>query len=70
MIPARQSPTIYKTVINKNTPGNSVYGLGLIGALVYFIMHATSFWMGVLGILKAIVWPAILVYEALKMLGA
>jgi len=48
----------------------AVYGLGLIGAAVYFISHATSFWFGVLAFLKAIVWPAILVYEALKALGA
>lgn len=49
---------------------NAVYGLGLIGAVIYFISHATTFWMGVLGFLKAIVWPAFLVYEALKHLGA
>jgi len=50
--------------------GGAVYGLGLIGAAVYFISHATSFWFGVLAFLKAIVWPAILVYEALRALGA
>jgi hypothetical protein len=61
---------IYKTVIHKNTPGNAVYGFGFFGAVIYYICHATGFWMGVLGILKAIVWPAILVYEALKQLGA
>ena len=48
----------------------AVYGLGLIGAAIYFISHATTFWMGVLGFLKAIVWPGFLVYEALKSLGA
>ncbi|MHC1703925.1 MAG: hypothetical protein AB9846_08455 [Tenuifilaceae bacterium] len=50
-------------------PAGAVYGLGLIGAAVFFISHATGFWMGVLGFLKAIVWPAILVYEAFKHLG-
>ncbi len=49
--------------------GGAVYGLGLIGAAVYFISHATGFWMGVLGLLKAIVWPAILVYQLLGMAG-
>ncbi|MBS3141243.1 hypothetical protein J4405_03805 [Candidatus Woesearchaeota archaeon] len=49
---------------------NAVYGLGFIGALIYFISTATGFWMGVLGILKAIVWPAYLVYALLKFLGA
>lgn len=48
--------------------GGAVYGLGFIGALVFFISHATSFWMGVLGFFQAIVWPAFLVYEAFKVL--
>jgi len=50
--------------------GGAVYGLGMIGAAVYFLPHATSFWFGVLALLKALVWPAILVYEAFKTLGA
>jgi hypothetical protein len=45
-----------------------VYGLGLIGALVYFIQYADSLWTGVLGVFKAILWPALLVYELLKYL--
>ncbi|MHB8831265.1 MAG: hypothetical protein ACYC44_04085 [Patescibacteria group bacterium] len=49
--------------------GNAVYGLGFIGAAVYYIGHAASFWVGVLGFLKAIVWPAFLVYDVLKFLG-
>jgi len=51
-------------------PSGAVYGLGLIGAVIYYVSTAASFWMGVLGILKAIVWPAFLVYELLKSLGA
>ena len=47
---------------------SAVYGIGLIGALIYFIGQAPSFWMGVLGILKALVWPAILVYKILDFL--
>lgn len=46
-----------------------VYGLGFLGAVIYYISTATSFWMGALGILKALVWPAFLVYEVLKTLG-
>ena len=42
----------------------AIYGLGFIGAVVFFISHASNFWMGVLGFLKAIVWPAFLVYQA------
>lgn len=48
--------------------GGAVYGLGFIGALIYFIGHAATFWMGVLGVLQAMVWPAYLVYYALDAL--
>jgi hypothetical protein len=51
-------------------PASAVYGVGFIGAAVYYISVATGFWVGVLGFLKACVWPAFLVYEALKSLGA
>ena len=44
--------------------------LGIIGAAVYYIGAATGFWAGVLGMLKALVWPAFLVYEVLMYLGA
>ena len=56
--------------VKSNAPTSAVYGVGIIGALVYYISAATGFWMGVLGVLKAFVWPAFLVYEALKSLGA
>jgi hypothetical protein len=46
----------------------AIYGLGLIGAAVYYISLATTFWLGVIGFLKAIVWPSFLVYELLKFL--
>ena len=49
--------------------GNAVYGLGLIGAAIYYISTATGFWNGVLGVLKAIVWPVFLVYGGLHFLG-
>ncbi len=48
--------------------GGAVYGLGLIGALVYFIQSATSFWDGVYGVLQALVWPAFFVWGVLHAL--
>lgn len=45
--------------------GGAVYGMGVIGALVYFIQHATSFGEGLLGVLKALVWPALVIYQVL-----
>jgi len=50
--------------------GGAVYGLGLIGSAIYYISIASGFWAGVLGILKSLVWPAFLVFELLKYLGA
>jgi hypothetical protein len=55
-----------KREIRGSGTSSMVYGLGLIGAAVYFISKATSFGAGVLGFLKAIVWPAYFVYEAFK----
>ena len=46
--------------------GGAVYGLGLIGAAVYYFAAADKFWEFVLAIPKAVVWPAILVFELLK----
>lgn len=50
--------------------GGAVYGLGIIGAAIYYIQTATGFWMGALGILKALVWPGFLVYELLRYVNA
>jgi len=47
----------------------TAYTLGFIGALVYYISTATTFWIGVLGFLKAIVWPGFVVFELMKFLG-
>lgn len=49
--------------------GGALYGLGFLGALVYYLTTATSLAGGVLGVLKALVWPAFLVYGLLKFLG-
>ena len=46
--------------------GGAVYGIGMIGALVYFLQAAESGWDYVLAFPKAIVWPALLVYKLLK----
>ncbi len=51
--------------ISKRT-SEAFYGLGFVGALIYFISTATGFWDGVLGVLQAIVWPVFFVYEALQ----
>ena len=57
-----------KTGNKVRNQSSAVYGLGFIGALIYFVQHATGFWDGALGVLKAIVWPAMLVYKLLEFL--
>lgn len=48
--------------------GDAVYAFGIIGAAIFFISQATTFWMGALGLLKAFIWPVFLVLEAFKAL--
>lgn len=50
--------------------GGCAYFLGFLGSAIYYISIATGFWMGVLGVLKALVWPAFLIFELLKFVGA
>jgi hypothetical protein len=47
---------------------SAIYGLGFIGAAVYYIQHAIGFWAGVLGFLKACVWPAFVIYKLMDYL--
>lgn len=46
----------------------AVYGLGLIGALVYFLQHSTSLQEVVIGIFWSLIWPGVLVYKAFELL--
>lgn len=57
---------------NRTSAGatGGTYFVVIIGAAVYFIQQAHSFGDGLLGILKAIVWPGVLIYEVLKFLHA
>jgi len=57
----------------KNYSGSGMVGFGyfvaFIAAAVYFIQQATSFGMGLLGFLKACVWPYFLIYNLLEFLN-
>ncbi|MGE5449985.1 MAG: hypothetical protein ACM3PA_01250 [Methanomassiliicoccales archaeon] len=56
----------------KGSPGNGVsggvYGMAFIGAAVYYLHHATTFWGGALGLGKALIWPAMVIYNLLAFL--
>jgi hypothetical protein len=58
-----------KKQMQKNSSNDIIYGLGVIGAAVHFISEASGFWMGAWGILKALLWPAFMVYELFQYLG-
>lgn len=52
--------------MKKAGSSEAVYGFGFIGAAVYFIQHTPTFWGVIIGLLKAIVWPAFVVYKLLE----
>jgi len=45
--------------------GGPVYGLGVIGAAIYYLHVSYGFWPSITALLKACVWPAYLVYHLL-----
>jgi len=57
---------------SRNHAGSGIFGaayfMAFIGAAVFFIQQATTFWGGVLGFLKALVWPGFLIYELFQFL--
>jgi len=50
-----------KEKIHVHGSGGVFYFLGFIGSAIYFISNTSGFWMIVLSILKAMVWPAFIV---------
>lgn len=46
----------------------AIYSLGTLGAVVYYFQHAASISEGVIGIVKSLFWPALLVYKAIELL--
>ena len=48
--------------------GGGAYFLAMLGAAIYYIQHAHSFWNGILGLIKALFWPAFLVYQLFSFL--
>jgi len=53
----------------KKSSSGAIYGMGMIGALIYFIQHSTSFLDGLWGIVQAIFWPAVVIYKTLELLN-
>jgi len=55
-------------VINKSGPFGGTYFLTFLGAAVYFVQHSAGFWGFVLALLKAAVWPALVMHRVLMLL--
>ena len=53
---------------NKGGDSGAIYSLGIVGALFYFLQDARGLEMILLGIGKAIFWPAVLVYKVFSMI--
>ena len=49
--------------------GGMVWFCGFIGALVYNLQQSADFTQGLIGFLKALAWPAFLIYKVYQVLG-
>ena len=58
--------TCSKRKTNESASAGAVYGLGFVGAFIYFWQAAGGFWEYILAFLQAMVWPAYIVYKLLE----
>ena len=58
-----------KEVKIQSGSSDAVYGLGLIGAWIYYIGRATTPRERILGFFKGLVWPVSLVHDLLDFLN-
>ena len=58
-----------KEVKIQSGSSDSFYGLGLIGAWIYYIGRATTPRERILGFFKGLVWPVFLVHDLLDFLN-
>lgn len=56
-------------ITHEHGPTGFVFFLAYVGAVVYFFNQQPDFWGFILAMIKAIVWPAFLVYHAFQSLG-
>ena len=57
-----------RKVMKDRSMFGGIYGMAFIGAAIYFIQNAATFWQGVFGFIKALFWPAVLMYKLLEYL--
>ena len=49
--------------------GGAIYGLGVLGAWVYFWQQADSFWAHLFVLVQGLFWPAWMVYYVFQALN-
>jgi hypothetical protein len=54
--------------VQRNGVTGGVYGMAFLGAAVYYLQHANTLWAGIVGFVKAIFWPGVLMYKVLELL--
>lgn len=59
----------WKKQFNSQKTGGGIYFMGMIASAIYFIQHTEGFWLIVLALLKAIVWPVFIIYRAFELMG-
>jgi hypothetical protein len=57
-----------KNMANHDGIAGFMYICTVIGAAIYFIQSVSGFWAGVLGFLKAWVWPVFAIQKVLELL--
>ena len=66
---SNEKETRKQNVAYRGGASDTVYAFGLFGAWFYYISTATTFWEGLMGLLKGFFWPGFMVYELLKYLN-
>jgi len=49
--------------------GGAIYGLGILGAWVWFWQQADTFWEYVFVVFQGLLWPAFMVYDVFENLA-
>jgi hypothetical protein len=62
------APPKKTVVVHQGGGSNAVYGIGLIGAWVYYFKRVTTFQEGVEAFFKGLFWPAFVVHDLLVFL--
>lgn len=64
----KEKINIQKCQCHNHGGSGAIYGLGVIGALFYFLQNAHTFETVMMGIGKSIFWPSILMFKLLTYL--